>query len=427
MKTLRNMLMGMALLLAACGDDDESSPDSGTLDGSVQLDATAPDAALPDAGAPAQDALYVVGTYIQSGDESSLLVTVGKALDNSALDPSKGLLIAGGGNVAARDGYIYVSETVNQAVTRYTYENGALVKGPSLSFLNKGFMWFSANFGVGTPQPNRAYIVNDREYKLYEWNPTAMSLTGDYDISALRKEGWGQEFRGSFLRSDGKLFLYWAYNNDRTQFLNDFTVGIFDTNTKSFSKVLTEPSCGATAGFGGYFDESEDLYLFGDNFGGFTKFGNYPNAKEACVLRVKKGSDELDPTYKRTLKTVLQGREPWGLYYAGNGFAYTTGIDPAKTTMYATPYELIYAPVHSGWMIDIKNETAKEITGIPPTGVGFQSQLVDGKLLVPRTTGKVKIFDVEATQSTVYDIRTDGSATPVFGLAGDPALIARIR
>jgi hypothetical protein len=427
---LRNLMMGTALLLAACGDDDETP--ASNLDASVSdasLDATTPSdgAQQLDAGTlPAAEAIYVVGSSVSSADETSFLVTVGKSLDNSVLDPSKGLLVAGGGNAAVRDGKIYVSESVNQLITRYTYEDGALVKGPQLSFLNKGFQYFAGYFDVGATLPGRAFLVSDSNYKVFEWNPETMTLTGEYDISGLKKDGWGQEFRGSFLRSDGKLFLYWAYTNDRTAFVNEFTVGVFDTNSKTLSKVLTDPSCPITAGFGGYFDEQEDLYLIADNFGIFTKF-NYPEPKEACILRIKKGSEELDPTFKRMPKTALGGREPWGLYYAGNGFAYTTAIDPAKAKDYASPYELIFAPVHTGWMLNVAADTAIEIKDIPPTGVGFAAQRVDGRLLATRTTGSVKIFDVEATQSTVYDIRTNGTATPLFAFPGESVVINRLR
>ncbi|HEX5661387.1 MAG TPA: hypothetical protein VFX59_29560 [Polyangiales bacterium] len=429
MTSLRTLLMGSMLLLAACGDDEEAPVGNGALDASVPTGSTqTPDAATIDAATPppAAESLYLIATSANTADETNLLLMTGKTLDQPSFDPSKALQFPGGGSVSYRDGFYYVAETEKQTITRYTFENSAFVKGPTLSLLGKGITYISAYFEVAGDS-TRAFIISPEQLKIYEWNPTTMTLTTTHDLSALAKQGWGQEFRGSFSRSDGKLFLYWAYTNDRKDFINDFTLGVFDTKTNTVSKVLVDSDCPTTAGFGGYFDENEDLYLFADSFGLFTKFGGFPNPKDACILRIKKGSDELDPTFRLKPIQALGGREPWGLYYAGNGVAYTTAVDASEINKYASVFELIYAPVHSGWLIDTVKNTALEVKNVPPTGVGFESYRVDDRLLVPRSTGKVQIFDVEASQSTIYDIRLDGSATPLLSLPGDIAEITRIR
>ncbi len=133
---------------------------------------------------------------------------------------------------------------------------------------------------------HHAYVVNGDQYTVIELNPSDMSISAEYDIGGLRREGWGSEYRGGFVRkSDGKLFLYWAYTNDRVEFIDDFTLGVFDTDGRTLS-ILEQPECPATAGFGGFFDESGDLYLIADSFGGFTYFGS-TEPKSACVLRVE--------------------------------------------------------------------------------------------------------------------------------------------
>jgi hypothetical protein len=404
MKALRYSLICWSLL-AGCGDDAED-----------------PSSSQDDAGA---DTLYMVASAVSTTDESNLLMMVGKSLDNASLDPAKSMQFPGGGNVAVLGDKFYVAESEADTITRYTYENGSFVKGPAISFLGEGIEYLSGYLELHNPE--RAFIISGDTLKIYEWNPTTMQRGPSYDISGLKKEGWGHEFRGAFERSDGKIFLYWAYTNDRKEFLNDFTVGVFDTKTNTFSKVLTDPACPTSAGFGGYFDENEDLYLIADNFGLFTKFGGFPNQKEACILRIKKGSDELDPSFRLLPKQALGGREPWGLYYAGKGIAYTTTVDPAKINEYASVFELIFAPIHKGFLIDTTRDTATEVKDIPLTGVGFASQTVDGKLLVPRSTGTVKIFDVEASQCTVYDVRSDATAVPLFSLPGDLSRVVRIR
>jgi len=48
-------------------------------------------------------------------------------------------------------------------------------------------------------------------------------------------------------------------------------------------------------------------------------------------------------------------------------------------------------------------------------------------LLVPRTTGQVVIEDIMSTESTLFDIKADGSAESVFSLPGYIAPVTRIR
>lgn len=441
----------LALALAACGDDDKDKPGLSSFDAAVQgVDATVVAPTTPDAGAsdasvpttgpttptgpvvtaptppaPSATDVFLVATNISTADESTLLVMTGNTLTNAAIDPKKALQVPGGGSVAALGEYYYVGETEQQIIQRYTFANGAFVKGPSVSYLGAGIEWFPSYFDVASA--DRAYIVSSDQLKIFEWNPTTMTQTRTHDISAFKREGWGQEFRGQFYRkSDGKLFLYWAYTNDRKDFINDFVLGVFDTKTNTL-KIISDTSCPSTAGFGGYFDEKEDLYLFADSFGLFTKFGGFKEPKDACVLRIKKGEDAFDPSYKVRPSQALGGREPWGLYYLGNGVAYTTAVDPARINEYASVFELIFAPVHSGYLVDLNKNSATELTSIPKTGVGFESFNLDGRLLVPRSAGKVKIFDIEASEATVYDIKADASATPLFGLPGSVTKIARVR
>lgn len=433
MDFLSKTLTGLFLVAALSGCDD----DGGTQMGGPLLDAslsgapglgnaapgTTPEGTLDGGASPAQPELYVVSTSISAGDQGTLLVLWGNALSNEALDPQKGLKFSGYGEVDVMGDYVYITEDEPKTITRYSFVNGALVKGPSVSFAGRGVDYL----GTDIISPERALVANAPAMKLIEWNPTTMTITSEHDLSALKKPGWGHEYRDGFYRKDdGKFFFYWAYTNDRKTFLNEFTAGVFDTKTNTL-KVIHDPSTPMTAGFGGWLDEQGDLYMFADNFGLFTKFGGYPNPKEAALLRVKKGEDQLDPTYKKLLAPTLSGREPWGLYYAGDGLAYTTAIDPSIINNYGSVFELIFAPVHKGYIVDLKNDSAKEIPNVPLTGMGFESFNVNGRLLVPRTSGKVKVFDIEASQCTVYEISKDATATPLFSLPGSVYDIHKLR
>ncbi|HTU60742.1 MAG TPA: hypothetical protein VMF89_19955, partial [Polyangiales bacterium] len=178
--------------------------------------------------------------------------------------------------------------------------------------------------------------------------------------------------------------------------------------------------------FGGYFDEKEDLYLIADSFGLYTQF-KYEDKKPACVLRVKKGEDKLDSELKVIPEELMDGKAPWGLYYLADGLAFTSGVDPASFEDFDSLFEVLFAPLHTGWLLDLKNGTAKQIEDLPLDGVGFESHHVDGRLLVPRTTGEVVIEDIMSTESTLFEIKADATAKSVFSLPGyiDPVLRVR--
>lgn len=400
--------------LAACSDEPSDDAPSG--------DSRSP--ASGETKADKDDPLYLVGSSVQSGESSSFLYWTTPELDGAELALDQAELVSGGGGAFTFGGAVYVSDTEKLTITRHTLEGDTLKPGKTVSFANRGFMWMAYDDTVLNEE--RAFLVNDAQLQIVEWNPTTMTITDTHDIGALEREGWKHEYRGGFVRpSDGKFFFYWTYTNDRTEFLNDFVLGVFDSKDNSVS-VQTDSECPASAGFGGFFDEQGDLYLIADSFGLFTQF-KYAEPKDACILRVKKGETQIDSEFTLRPSQAMGGRQPWGLYYLGKGLAFTSGADPAQFENFNALFELLFAPVHNGWLLDLHTGEAREITDLPLDGVGFESHSVDGRLLVPRTTGKVEFQDIMSTQSTLFDIQPDGSAREVLSLPGYIAPVARVR
>lgn len=427
----------LVLLCGACDDDDQSK--NGEHDHGQQSDHdhdsdTKADAGKSDAGeaetsadaaAADKNALYLVGSSLSSSDTSSLVLWTSPTLFDTKFEISKGLQIVGGTGALAFDNSVFVANSEDKTITRYSVEkDGTLKAGKKVSFASRGLMYVS--YPDAILDKEHAYIVAADQLELIEWNPSTMTITGTHSLEKLKREGWGQEDRGSFVRkSDGKIFIYWTYTNQRTEFVNDFVLGVFDTKTNELT-VQVKEDCPASAGFGGFFDEKEDLYLIADSFGLFTQF-EYKDAKPACVLRVKKDDSEIDPDYKLQPADAMGGRAPWGFYYLANGLAYSSGVDPAVFKDYDSVFEVLFAPVHTGWLLNLEDGSAKQIEDLPLDGVGFESHHVDGHLLVPRTTGEVTIEDVMSTESTLFDLKADGTAKSVFSLPGYIAPVARIR
>lgn len=408
--TLRVATLCTIVCSAACGsDDDESESPSGLLDAGSGA------APSPDGGAADDpNRLYIVGANIQTTNESTFYAWTAKEFENVKFDLKQADELSGVSEVVPYNGYVYVPNSEKQTITRYEIKNDKLVPGPAVSFAGQGLMWLSYVDAILSPE--RAFVVNYDQWKIIEWNPTTMTITKLHDISGLKREGWGNEFRGGFLR-DGKFIFYWTYTNARKDFLNNFVVGVWDTATGALT-VEEDPTCPASAGFGGYVDEAGDIYMIADSFGLFTQFGGFKDPKPACIVRFKKGETKLDPTFKQHPSTALNGAFPWGFYYVGNGLAFTSAIDPAVPAKYNSVFETLFAPEHTGWLLDVKAGTAKKIEGLPRDGVGFESHRTDGRLFVPRTSGSVTIENIKSTESTLYEIKPDATVQKVITLPG---------
>jgi hypothetical protein len=94
----------------------------------------------------------------------------------------------------------------------------------------------------------------------------------------------------------------------------------------------------------------------------------------------------------------------------------------------AAMFELIFAPVHQGYTLDVRNLTAARIESMPPDAVGFESVTLDAQLLVPRSTAAADIYDVNDVQTTVYGLNgAAGSATRLFTMPGYLGNAVRLR
>jgi hypothetical protein len=415
--TFRHLALGLAALGASAAS--LSCSDEATIERSEEsLEPGAGGGAAGAGGETPADtsALFAFVSQVETQETSSTFIELTEQMPSGALDLSNALELSGYGTAELFRDKLYVTNGERLEVTRYRVENNELAAEESLSFQGRGITFINELFFIDA---EHAYLVNGDQLNVIEWNPTLMTITGEHDLSALRREGWGNEYRGGFARqSDGKLFFYWAYTNDRIEFINDFVVGVFDTEAKALS-ILVEPTCPASAGFGGFFDERGDLYLIADSFGGFTFLGS-DDPKSACVLRIANGETTFDPSYRFLPTEALGGGlSPWGFYYAGNGLAYTTAVDPARLPEYDSVFEFIFAPVHDGWTLNVENQSAARIENMPPDAVGFASVTLDNELLVPRSTAAADIYEVDDIQTTVYRLSgSSGAATRLFTMPG---------
>lgn len=426
------MVLALSCPLAACTEDSDNDGATGTPtdDGSNSMGPSADEPGESPGGDvddPGGDALYVVTSYVTTPDGDTLLVWLAPdfSAENFAVDQAA-LQVVGGGNVRSDGTSLFITSDEQQTITRYDIgADRQLQEGETISFIGRGLTWMGRPILVSE---QRAFTINQDEGNIIEWNPSDMTITGEHDISGLLRDDIGHELRADFVRkSDGTIFFYWTYTSDRVEFINSFFLGVFDTQRNELS-IIEQPACPATAGFGGFFDEQGDLYLFADSFGMFTQLNDYPDAKDSCVLRINDGEQQLDPDFMMKPIDSMDGKHPWGLFYAGDGLAYTTAVDLDDAAGFDTVYEFIGAEVHSPWLVDIRNGSAQPLDKLPKTAVGFGGHTVDNRLLIPRTTADIDADAWDNVQAVVFELDTEtGEARDLFPLPGFIGIIERIR
>lgn len=96
----------------------------------------------------------------------------------------------------------------------------------------------------------------------------------------------------------------------------------------------------------------------------------------------------------------------------------TNGINLPRIRDFTSPVEFLGAPIHGGWSVDVRNQTAKVIDSLPPGGIGISSFTVGNQLLIPRASGEID-GSGNITSATTQVYGYDGTtATALFTLGG---------
>lgn len=370
-------------------------------------------------GSPRGD--FWMSYSVSSLDGSTALLGLSDTIDASLIDPENSIELGLDLSVQEHEGAFYTSAFNSPTVQRWDVVDGTVTPGPTISFANQGLAGGFSTMGA----PDSAFAVDPSTNQIVQWNPLDMTITATFDIApAIAREGWGWEERGGFFR-DGVFYFYVTYTNDRIEFINDFVMGVLDTNDGTVSAIVDE-SCPATAGFGGWIDDNDDLYVYADSFGSFTLFFG-DDVKQNCIRRIPKGSKELDDfvVFPESLQadTFFFGME-WG----GERSALTTGVDLTLIDDFKTPFDFIFAPVHSSFVVDLDNETVAPLD-LPIGGVGFATSVVDGTTYTSRLVGDDDGYVYgEGIEATLYrvDPENPGMTEQLFTFPGFSAELGRL-
>ena len=344
------------------------------------------------------------------------------------VDTSAALELPGNPSVMAALGSIFVASDELKTITRYDVVDGRFVERGTLSLVNEGMPFL---YDADIVSDTQAFNWNGATFELVEWNPTSMTITRRHDLSGLKREDFGMEWRAAdapmYRAQDGVLFYYVAYTTQRTTYANALHVVLFDTRSGEW-KLLKDERCGESAGFGGWMVENGDAYLFSDNFGSLAEI-LAGIRRPSCLLRVKAGERTFDANYLLDLNALLGGKQAWGLYYAGNGKAYTAALDMGRKGEFNHPYNFLFADIHPFFRVDVEAGTATQVTAMQPAGVGWNPFRIGDKLYMPRTTGRfTQVGNWESAESALWELNAEtNEAVELFRVPGTPSLVTRLR
>ncbi|MEN0065493.1 MAG: hypothetical protein AAGA48_25335 [Myxococcota bacterium] len=340
----------------------------------------------------AESGSYYMSFSIETPDNTLWVLGLSETLDESLVDLEN--VFEFDGIVREFGGDFYVN--AGARITKWTVDDGALTEGPTLDLSGEGIE--GGYFLVA--DADNGFLLDNQNLVVTQFNPTTMLITESYDLSSIPRDDIGQEIRRPIYR-DGTLFIYIAYTDNRQVFINNLTVGVLDLESGDVT-VLEDERCPVSAGFGGYLDENNDLYLWGDAFGGFAVFAG--ETKPNCLLRIPSGSTTFDD-FQFTPQTLLPQFFPFGMHYAGNGVATGSGLDLAAILGAKDPFAAFAANSHATIAYDITTGEALLVDDIPLGGLQTESNYqVEGLTYLAPTTGEIDVDDFTNVESSMIEL-----------------------
>jgi hypothetical protein len=337
MKTVFNKL-GFAALpfvvvalaaVAGCGDDssDGGDPDGGSHGDAGERDAGGRDAAA-DAGAPAPR--YVVSTSVLSEDTATSYLAVVDSLDDGPRVELGDALELGGGASAygpAGKGVVYATSSEDGTMTEVTFDaDGKPDVGRVVSFTQLGITATTGGNVHYFVSPTKAYFVSQDTLEIVVWNPEEMQVIDtvplDLEPHLAAKDGYFYFYPRPIVAGDRLVLI--ANQSDESDIEGPAVVSVIDTATDRVLSTTAEPRCHAF--LQSAVDARGDRYFASSDYSAAVRFLVPDDAPAPCMLRMKKGQTEFDPSWSRSLDDALDSSLWTGLTPGKDGAMFVQSI-----------------------------------------------------------------------------------------------------
>lgn len=215
-------LAPLVLLLAACGGGGSGDDEGG-------------------------EHAYLLSSLVL-GDESESYVAVLDNLAAQTIDKTKTTAFSGAADVWVHDGQVYVTDSENLTITRYTVDGRKLVAHETIGFGDYGL----TDFGFWT----NVFVATDKAYFLHGsaeyivWNPRTMQITGTIPLPPQAAHGElalqpGYADRAAIVRN-GRAYLplYWTDPDTYFAYAQDSVIAVLDIATDKVVDMIQAPCPG---------------------------------------------------------------------------------------------------------------------------------------------------------------------------------------
>ena len=368
---------------------------------------------------PAASFWYVQTTVATPEGRTSFLQLIDSP-DREAIVLDNAIELPGNARVFVDGDRIYTGSAEAPVVQRwYPEADGSLTPGERVSFAASGLG--AVPFGNNFISEDKAYLF-DRSRVLI-WNPTALTFTGEIDLSALVMPEFIPEIDPGILRGD-LLFAVVQQQDFAGDFNRGIQVVVLDTVRDEIAAIIEDDRC--IGSFSSMVSgEDGSIYVLGDNY--LLRQWFVEDLPPSCLLRIAPDATEFDPDFYVDFNAAVGGLPCTGLFYRGDGRFLTNAIDETLGTVDPrdAPLTFLNEPVSRWWEIDVNDPNAsRELTlgnVSPRSGPAFE---VDGRQFIQEPqaafTGDNTLIEIVEGNRLVERFSTTGLITGLGRVEVDP-------
>ncbi|MET0388885.1 MAG: DUF4374 domain-containing protein, partial [Polyangiales bacterium] len=365
-------------------DAAPSDEPSDEADGGTPVSGDKPDSGSTDEPAPVDTAgtAVVVGVWVPGVESGNTYLAASKEVPSEITD-LKSTLELPDGLAWQNEEALFFGNFESGQLERYQVDADLKVKRTgAISFASYGIAYINATPLFATP--DRAYYLALDLGVGIVWNPREMKITGEIDISSLNREGYSAR-PGHPYKDNGKVYVPIRYEDEEgTKTAEDSVIAALDIETEAIDIERDDRAPGAWSGF---VSKAGDFYTLADAAGGSYGLSGIQKLKNPAVLRMKKGSGELDPDYLFDLGEALGTQGIYGLWpLSDTSFlvqAWPSDVDPVRTTdeYWGVKFKwmLLDAAAQTSRVVEgVEDDTPQVLIPMQVDGRGFIQQRVPG-------------------------------------------------
>jgi hypothetical protein len=380
----------LALATTACGSDKRNATPGNYVLSSVVIDA--------------------------EGNRTTYVQTI-PSLEDGPFTNATAIEVPGNGVVIADDKAVYVGLAEEPTWIRYSlHEQSTLRETGRMSLLNYGAP--QIDYGNAIVDAQTAVSVLSDPPRAVIWNPSTMTITGDIDLSFLKRDGYELEV-WTTVAHDGLVYIPGRWSDwEGGRIYPNVSTTVIDPKRLEVLGTATDERCAS----GGRVVFSNDgyAYVMGDgrtySIQMFANAAGTPPPKN-CLLRIAPGTTSFEQDYFYTIESLTGGFDSideLDTPQQSSGVAITKMFYPDQLPEGVEPVDFGFwsVPAFKMWSIELANPpTARVVDGAPFANVGFSGVALDGHLYTGETAdGQTSdVYEMDpATNSTRHRFTMDG-------------------